>query len=137
MRIAERHAVDSDIDDRRARLDPVAAHHFGSTDGRQQDVALTAEGGQVSGLRVGHGHRAVGGQKELRRGAAHQRRAADHHRVQARQAPQRLAQQDQAAERRAGGQGRLADRQTPGVDHGEPVHVLVRIERLQHRGRAD
>jgi hypothetical protein len=28
--VAQRFAVDTDIDDDRARLDPVAAHHFGS-----------------------------------------------------------------------------------------------------------
>ena len=78
LAVGGRDAVDADIDHRRARLDPVAAHELGLPTATTRMSACAAERRQVAGARMGDGHRAIGAQQQLRHRAADQGRAADH-----------------------------------------------------------
>src|SRR5205085_983165 len=51
--VARRHAVDADVDHGRARLDPAAAHHFGTAGRREQEVGAPAGRRQIAGLGMG------------------------------------------------------------------------------------
>ena len=72
-------------------------------------------------------------QQQLRHRLADQHRAPDHHGVQPVQRGQHLFQQQQAAERRTGHQPRQPGGEPPGIDHMQPVHVLLRIDRGDRR----
>ena len=52
LAVGRRDAVDADVDHRRARLDPVAAHELGLADRHHQDVGGAAEGRQVARARM-------------------------------------------------------------------------------------
>ena len=52
-------AVDADIDHNRARLDPVAAHHFGAPGRGDHDIGTAAQTAQSFGLGMCDCHRAV------------------------------------------------------------------------------
>ena len=77
-----RHAVDADVDHRRARLDPVAADHLGPADGGDDDVGAAHDVGQVAGSRMGDGDGALSPEQQLRHRLADDVRAADHDRVE-------------------------------------------------------
>ena len=74
-----RDAIDADVDDQRARLDPVALDHLGLADGGDEHVGATDDFGQIAGARMGDGDGAAFAQQQLRHGLADQDRAPDHH----------------------------------------------------------
>ena len=53
LAVCARHAVDADVDHGRARLDPVAAHHLGPADRREQQIGAAAHRRQIAGLANG------------------------------------------------------------------------------------
>ena len=75
-------AVDADVDDGRARLDPVAPDHLRPADGGDDDVGPPHDRGQVAGARMGDGHGAALAEQQLRHRLADDVGAADHHRVE-------------------------------------------------------
>ena len=48
-------AIDADVNDISARLDPIAAHHLGPAHGGNQDIGGAADAGQVARARVANG----------------------------------------------------------------------------------
>jgi hypothetical protein len=105
----------------------------GDADGGDEDVGAADHFGQVAGAAVGHGHRAILPEEELRHRLADDVGAADHHRLEARKVAEPVLQEHQAAERRAGDEAALADREPAGVDDVEAVDVLGRVDRVDHR----
>ena len=109
----------------RAGLDPVAADHLGPADGGDDDVRAARDRRQVVRARMRDGHGAVRLQQQLRHRLADDVGAPDHDRLAAGKAAERRAQQQQAAQRRAGHEAVRADREPAHVGHVEAVDVLV------------
>src|SRR5690606_31924468 len=70
-------AVDADIDDHGARLDPVTAHQAGTSNGNDEDIRRPAEVRRVLRARMRHGDGAVFGEQQLRHRLADDVRLAD------------------------------------------------------------
>ena len=130
-------AIDSHVDYRGARFDPIGGDHARATDGGDQDVGLAADRGQITGARMRDGHRAVRAQEQLRHRLADDVGAAEYDSAQAGEIAQAILQQHQAAQRRAGHQRVLARRQPTRVDDMKPVDVLGRVDGVDHRGGVD
>ncbi len=122
------HPVDADIDHRRARLDPVAAHHLRSADRGDQHIRAAANRRQIARLGMGDGHRGILGEQQLRHRLADDVGAADHHRLHAGERSVHGLGQHDAAERRARHQARQAAGEPAGIERMESIHVLVRID---------
>src|SRR3546814_8354302 len=60
-------------------------------------------------------------------------RAADHHRILPRQIAEPILEQQQAAIGSAGHHPRDTEREAPGADRGQPVDILVGIDRRDRR----
>ena len=137
LAVIGRNAVDADVDDRRARLDPVAANHLGPADGGDDDISTPDDVRQIPGARVRDGHRCTFPDQELRHWFADDVRPADHDGVEAAEAAELLLQQMEAAERRARHEGREARRQPSCIDGVKPVDILRGIDRLDDAGCVD
>ena len=87
----------------------------GRPDRGDDDVGAADDGGQVAGAAVGDGDGAVLPQQQLRHRLADDVGAADHDRVQPGKVAEPVLEQHQAAERRAGHQPLLADREPAGI----------------------
>ena len=122
-------AVDADVDDRRAGLEPVALDHFGAADGGDDDVGAADDVGQVAGAAVGDGDGAAFAEQQQRHRLADDVGAADDDRVHAGKIAQLGLEQHQAAERRAGHEAVEPGRQAAGIDRVEAVDVLVGVDR--------
>ncbi len=126
-------AIDADIDDGSARLDPVALDHFGPADGGHQNVGGAGERRQVPGAAVRDGDGAVGGEQKIGHRLADDVGAADDNRVEAGQvlAAHALDQKHRAG-RRARHEGRLefAGAELADIDEMEAVDVLFRRDGL-------
>jgi hypothetical protein len=125
-----RHAVDADVDHRRARLDPIARHHLGPPNGGHEDIGAAADLRQIRVREWAMVTVQLLPQQELRHRLAHDVRPPDHHRLHPRQAPVMVAQHHQAAQRRAGHQRLLPRPRQPDIRDVEPVHILFGIDPL-------
>ena len=127
-------AVDAHIDHGGARLDPVGLDEYRLADGRDQNIGAARERRQIARTRMRHRDRGVRRQQQLRRRLAEQQRAADHQRFLARDVADIFLEQQHHPRRRAGDQMGAARQQEPGIDGRQRVHILGRIEHIQHRG---
>ena len=119
-------AVDADVDDGRARLDPVALDHPVAADGGDEDVGAPADLGQVAGARVADRDRRVGAEQQLGHRLAEEVRAPDDDRLGALQLRAGLLEQQHHARRRARPQPLAPQREQPRADRRQPVDVLAR-----------
>src|SRR5262249_58610931 len=83
--IGGRHALDANVDDGGAGLDPVPAYHLGPTDRRHHEVGAANNARQVTRARMGNRHGAILIEEELRNRLADDVGAADHNGLQARE----------------------------------------------------
>ena len=133
-----RDAVDADIDDDGAGLDPGAPDHFGPADGGHHHIGATDRFGEIAGARMGDGDGGVARQQQLRHRLADDVGAADDDRLGAGERPVQglrgAVDQHHAAGRRAGHERALQRprRQQAGVERVKTVNVLARIDGLQH-----
>ena len=131
------HAIDADIDHGCARLDPVATDEFGAADGDAQEIGTAAVRGQIASMGVRDRDGRVLPKQKLRERAADNVRAADHQRVVAcDRLVDRLDQLD-AAHGRARRKRRQAHCQAPNIEGMEAIHILVGINRRDHRVGVD
>ena len=119
-------AVDADVDDDRARLDPLALDQFGLARRDDDDVGAAHFAFEIAREAVACRGRAAG-QQELE----HERPAdmvgnADDDRLLPAHRPIRVCEQRHHAFRRARPQSALAQREATDVDRLETVDVLVR-----------
>ena len=126
--IRRRQPVDADIDHGCARLDPVAAHHFGLADRGIDQVGARGQVRQIARARMRDRHRGVFVEQQLHQRPADQVRAADHDRIHALERGMHALGQDDAAERRAGRQRGKAAGQPPGIVRMQPVDILGGID---------
>ena len=115
-----------------------APSSFGTADGGDQHVGAAADGGEVAGARVADGDGRVRGEQQPRDRLADEVRAADDDRLGALEldpAGARAAPSPRPActGRRPG----VPVGEQPGVDRGEAVDVLGRVDRADHRVRVD
>jgi len=102
-------------------------------EGRDQEVGLPADPGEVAGAGMAEGDGAVGGEQERRHRLADDVAAADDHRPAARELDFRAPEQLHHPGRGGGDEtARLAAPEAPDVDRVEAVHVLLRSDALQH-----
>src|SRR5947199_3391786 len=121
--------VDPDVDHHPAGLDRVAAEQAWHTDSGDEHVGATTNAGQVAGARVAHRHRRVGRQEEAGDGNADKLRTPDNHHIGPFEINTLVAKQHHHAGRGAGNQTRHTLSEATGVDRGQPVDVLARIDR--------
>ena len=138
--LGRRDAVDADVDDGGAGLDPVALDHFGAADGGDQNVGGAGERRQVLGAAMGDGDGAVGGKQQVGHRLADDVGAADDDGVEAGQilAAHALDQQHRAG-RRAGHEGglELAGAELADIDEMKAVDILFRRDGLDDLARID
>jgi len=107
-----------------------------TADGRDQDIGVAADTGKVPGAGVRGGDGGVGGEQQRRHRLAEQVGAADHHGVEAGEiGAMGLADKQHGASGRAGNQAavEISGHQLAGVDHMQPIDVLLGPDRLDHR----
>ncbi len=134
---AVRSAGNADVDHRRARRDPVAAHQCRLPNGGDEDVGTPALVGEIAGAAVRDRHRGVGREQERGERAPDDRRASEHRRPRAaKRDPARLQQAHDAAWR-ARDEGRLAAGEMPDIERVKAIDVLRGIDRLDDGLRVD
>ena len=126
------HRGDADVDDRRARLHERPRHEAGTADRGHEDVGGRRHGREVRRFRVADRHRRVPLQQQHRHRLPDDLAAADHHRVRARHRDAAPHEQLDDAGRRARHQPRAPLHQPADVHRVEAVHVLGRIDRVEH-----
>ncbi len=130
-------AVDADIDDHGAGLDPIAAHQAGTAGRDDDDVGGTDDFGQAAREDVRHLDRAFAFEQKQGDRLADDVRLADDHRFQAAKIVDDRLQQAHAAERRARHETARARRQPPDIDRVKAVDILQRIDRIEHGAGVD
>src|SRR5574340_501064 len=135
--LAVGHAVDADVDHRRAGLDHVAGDHLRPAGGDDQDVGVARVFGEVDGLGGADGDGGIVLQQHQRHRLADDVAAPDHHGMLALDRHAAFFQQLHRAVRRAGGEAHIAGGQRADVHRVEAVHVLVRADRFEHLAAVD
>mmetsp|Transcript_37367 Transcript_37367/g.87958 ORF Transcript_37367/g.87958 Transcript_37367/m.87958 type:complete len:208 (+) Transcript_37367:130-753(+) len=132
--------VHADVDDDRARFDPISKDHLSRADGGDDDVRASDMPLEVFRPRVAHGHRSVQGLQQVRYRHADDVRAADHDAILPADLDAGALQQLNAPSRGAGQrQGLLPALQAHVTDviGAEPIGVLLDQDRLEHRCLVD
>mmetsp|Transcript_33026 Transcript_33026/g.84170 ORF Transcript_33026/g.84170 Transcript_33026/m.84170 type:complete len:312 (+) Transcript_33026:187-1122(+) len=138
--LGRRLRVHADVDDDRARLDPLSKNHLSRADGGDHDVRASDVPREVFRPRVAHGHGSIHGLQQVRYRHADDVRTADDDAILAADLDLGALQQLDAPRRRAGQrQGRLPALQAHVADvvRRESVGVLLNEDRLEHRCLVD
>src|SRR5690606_490835 len=126
-------AVDADVDDVGALLDPGALDQTGPAHRGHHDVGLSHLGLEVRRARVADRHGGVGAEEKEGHRLAHDVGAPDDHGLLPARVAAGFLEQPHHAEGRARANAvRAAGEELAGVDEVEAVHVLLRCDGVEH-----
>ena len=123
-------AVDTDVDNNGAGLNPAAFDELWAANGCDQDIGAAADGFEVTGAGVGDGDGAVFLDKELRHRFANDVGTADDDSIKAFEAWHDRLGEDDGTGGGAGDEAAFADRQASDVHGMEAVDILVGVDGL-------
>ena len=129
--------VDAAVDHHRRAVDHLGSDQAGLTGGHHQDLGPPGLARQVAGATVGDLDGGIGPQQEGSDRASDHGRAADHDRALAGDRNLVGAQDGHHRQRGRGNEGSVAARQAPGVERRGAIHILVRVDQLEHRRRVE
>ena len=132
-----RQPVDAHIDDRRTGCDPIPPHHLRPADRRDDQFRAPALGGEVAAARMRDRDRRIRPREQRRDRASDQRGAPEHQRPSACERAALGLEQLHHPERGARDEGGQPFRKPADIERRQPVHVLRRIERVEHGAGAD
>ena len=123
-----RQAIDAHVDHRRARLDPVSAHHLGPADSGNHDIGATDDFGQVASFRMSDGYRGALGRAAAAPSVCRRCSSGRSRPRPGRRLPEFMLQEIEAAVGRARHECGQPRRQAARVDRMKAVDVLRRID---------